>query len=675
MPSKFQIYVDQSMRQPPDGQPQPAATSLQPAPMAVLPQQNPNIIQAGDPPVQQKMGSTKSDEEAQDMRFPRYIKEDLGPNMKFYFDERKLYPVNGGEYSFEELNLVSWVKRQKDLILKRRCEEVEMENEELRQRLEAANQQIAILTNALQQIQQTQVPTQTITLPISKPLGTQSPPNARLSIVPQSLQPAQGPDADTSCYGGLNEAPSVVQDWWRHTLQIDKFTVPIDQSQYIRDNVPTSTPNAKEDKNKRTNRRMSRPSMGGSPTMKLSPITETSRDCNSKSSSSSSAMSTTPGTTLKKPLVMQPVMIDEPDRPLDPNDPTTYRKYLKSLAEPLDRRQGYVRINSSIPAIKNGVCFRGGVGGDAYLVDKELSKDAKMYTAQLLSDDSDQSNSDLPVKTICFRVDQPQNDWLFYICNELHRRLVRQKTQPDIELSVMNADPAIMYTDGSILIDEYFRFVTLEDYFSACTEMHKQFPKSIAAYITLELLQLVKSMHDCNIIHMNLVPQNIIITGCPSREDISSVEERTSIVKLIGFDYAADIRLLPCEHKFTTKLNHLVTCDMIDEKPWTYEVDWYGVLACIHRMFFLEPMNPIKEGDRWQVQKHFKGYPTNVWQTLFDQLLNIEDLQTATSVIDQSIVELSTWVKANISFVLKEAACLDMVLEDHCKATNKSVRI
>ena len=357
--------------------------------------------------------------------------------------------------------------------------------------------------------------------------------------------------------------------------------------------------------------------------------------------------------------MVEPIMIDEPDRPLDPNDPTTYRKLLRALAEPIERRPGYIRVHRNMPEIGNGVCFD--AGEDSFLVDKELSKEAKMFTAQLLNDDD--LDGVLTIKAFCLRVDRPANDWMYYICNELHRRLIRQKTKPDIELSVMNAEPAIIYADGSILVDEYFKFVSLEDYFVACAELKKPFPKSFAAYLTLELLQILQGIHSCNILHLNINPKNIIVTGCPSREDISGVNERTSVIKLIGFDHAMDQRLLPDDFKFIGQLKHLCTCGMLDSKSWTCEVDWYGALNCIYRMFFLEEMIPVKEGDRWCVKRQFKGFPTDIWPRLFDELLNIDDLQATSATISRSIEEINAWIKANISLVLKDALNLDMVLE------------
>lgn len=558
------------------------------------------------------------------------------PFVRKAYNEQLIYPNPGIEYSFEELKYLEW-KRKQDMIFPNQRRDIE-----LKRQLELAEQ--------ARQYRDHQ--------PMRPP---SSPPN-RLSIVPQSLQPAQG-DHDTSCYGNLNETPSVINNWFMHTQvqgNVDKFTVPIDQSQYIRENCPTSTPNNKDDKTKRS-RRMSRPSMGGSPTMKLSPINETSRDCNSKSSSSSSANSATPAT-VKKPLILRPIR-DEPDRPLDPNDPSTFRKLLRALSEPLDRRSGFVAVEEPMPALNR--MTRVEFGEESYLISRELSSDSNMYVACYLGGNSEECISDAPDKAICLRADKPPNDWLFYICHELHRRLVKQKTKPDIELSVMNADPAIMYLDGSIFVDEYFRFVPLDHYLMACAHMNKSMPKSIATYLALELLQLVSGLHSCDVIHMNINPSNIIVTGIPQREDIASVEERTSVIKLIGFDRAMDVRLLPSGFKFTNKVDCMTVSSVLESRPWCHEIDWLGVLSCIHKMFFLEELVPVWDvNGKWKVDKNLDAFPTNVWSVVFDALLNYQDTSSNGDLVNRAVLEISSWVKDNSQTIIKDALQLDMFLND-----------
>lgn len=581
----------------------------------------------------------------------KFIVDELLPRVRFAFDIWKHYPIDGDELSIEEILLVKWTQQRHELALKQRIEELERENLELKQQISFLNVQMEQL------IQQKPLPDSP---QMKVGLG-----DGRFSIIPQSLQPtSEGMDISVSMCKDANDGTSVLHDLWRHTTA-HQFTLPIDQSKYIKENVPTSTPNMKRQstddprRNMLNNRRMSRPILGGSPTLKLSPITETSRDGNSKSSSSSSGMSATPSTVKKVPP-LQYARDKEPDRVLDPNDPTSYYRLLRALSEPLENYPGLYQINTPLPRIEQEADFN--VGSDLYMVGKQLSEDAPIFTAQLLNEDSNDSIMD--AKTVCFRVDRPANEWLFYICSELHKRLAKLKSTPDIELSVMMTNPAFMYIDGSIMVDEFLRFVTLQDYLEACLESKRMFPKAVAAYLTVELIQVIRQMHACDVIHMNINPKNILLTCSPSRDDIESVDKRTSIVKLIGFDRAMDVRLLPNGFKFEGRLDDLVCCQMLDSAPWSHEVDWYGALDCIHKMFFLEGLKPTKTEDgRWTIDKHFKGFPTEIWASLFDELLNVQKEDTVSQMIDRASEELNTWVKANLGFVLKEASILDDIVE------------
>lgn len=676
---------------------------------------------------------------------PRYIPE-ISKDGRFFFEDWGLYPIGGGEYSFEEIRFRHWNRQNLLKIEKKRVAEYKQENENLieqlgnlRLQLENLSQQNANIVqqnnSLLQQLEQTQLQLKTIqqnqlqnnsqpnlqqTQQMNTMTQASNPPSAeqtgmpesvqidqtmamdvdftsahRLSVVPQSLQNATCLEytADMSCYGMVNDAPTAVQNLWQATFNQstgdrytimnkanNSFTVPIDQSEYIKNNIPTSTPAAKRpgptqqidnntDNNPRRSslnvRRLSRPSITGSPTLKLSPIEETSRELNSKSSSSSSGMSNTPGT-IKKPLapVPEPIAVPVDDRPLDPNDPSTYNQLLRMLPEPVNRRAGYVYINTDLPNLFPGETLISAQRDD-YLVDKLLSEEDGIYTANLISDDSNESTYDVPLKMFCFKVDKPANEWLFYICNELNRRLVKQKMIPDIELSVTNLNPALIYNNGSIMVDEFMRYIPIDRSFKACLAAGKPFPKSVAAYLILELIQIVRQMHKCDIVHLNIKSKNLLFTSCLARDDIASVGERTSIIKLIGFDRALDTRLLPPGTKFTTPLNDITCCEMMDNKPWNYEVDWFCVLNCIHNMFFLKDMLVSKNeiSGKWKVDQTFHGFPTDCWATLFDTLLNIEDYDAAMNLVDQVIEELNAWIKANTSFVVKESANLEMILD------------
>lgn len=664
-PAKFQIYVD-------DGLIKPAKTTSKPA----------------------------KEEKNNELEAPalRFVHESLKPSHKFYVDPGKLYPGGsfGIEFSFEELRFKNLTesrtqiqerRRQEEVFkeneqLKRGYEQMKKENEDQKQKIDFLTQQMQLLMQqqqilqqqlSQQQQQQQSLPPQQSTQQliqqnsntIPNGSGTQS---NRLSILPQCFQ-------TTQCLEFNETSHTAVQDLWCATISNqtatynDKLTYPIDQSQYLRDNADSSTPKAKrqdngnDKRNSIASRRLSRPSLGGSPTLKLSPIVETSRDCNSKSSSSSSGLSATPGTAQKTNQITPAPTL--PERPIDPADPTSYNRLLACINEPI-ARQGVFRYPRNLPKIKPNQTFIR-AGHDEYLIDQEISSVNRLYGATLLQDDeSNESTMNVvPLKVYCMKIDQPANEWLFYICKELHRRLVKQRCQPDIELSVMNANPAVFYKDGSVLIDEYPGVAPLSRFLDACDSLHKQFPKSVAALITLELLQVIKQIHSCDIIHMSLNINNLFIANNPTKDDITKINDRTSIIKLVGFDRAMDMRLLAEGSKFESKLNDMMICQMHDSKPWSNEIDWFGALDCIHRMFFGEQIEPAKDtqNNSWIIDRTFKGCPTSVWPSLFKELLNMPK-----PMIDPYIDELSTWVIANVNFVIKEAKILQATLEEYNKS-------
>lgn len=665
MPSGFQIYTD------PGVNPQPPREPTQPV------RHNENKIEI---PRLNKAKDTKDSRS--------YIMDDLMPKTRFAFDIWKHYPIDGGEMSYEELRLREWKRTQRDLALRQRTNDLERENEIYKSKVETLTSQIEELVQQVQELQirgsqqqqqqhhhqQQQQQQHDDTVMMEQCPSPTMTHGGRFSIIPKSLQIAQGDQADQDIpdmsMSICNPGVSVVDDLWSHTTA-NKFTLPIDQSAYIRQNIPTSTPNNKRQEPKQLNmvnrRRSSRAHMAGSPTLKLSPITETSRDGNSKSSSSSS--SGTPSTIKKA----RPEANDMPLQvELDPNDPASYMSLLANFCEPLDKVQGFYRAPRGLPMMRNAASLQ--AGSDTYLVQKEIAPG--IYSAQLLPDDSNEEESssmDFAIKSVCCRVDKPANEWIFYICTEFHNRLPRLKTKPDIELSVMMTNPAIIYSDASVVIDEYTRYITLQDFIDASQETKRPFPKSIAAYVALELIQIVRQMHRCDIMHLNIRPSNMLIMTAPSNDDLNNLCEQTTMVKLIGFERAMDFRLVSQDFKFEGPLIGLPCSNYFESQPWSFEADWLGTLNCINQMFFNEDLSIKKDSEnRWSVDKQFKGLPTDIWSTLYDKFLNTKDPSDLDSTIDTAIDELSTWIKANANFVMKEVTTFDDFVEKSKKSLDET---
>jgi checkpoint serine/threonine-protein kinase len=75
----------------------------------------------------------------------------------------------------------------------------------------------------------------------------------------------------------------------------------------------------------------------------------------------------------------------------------------------------------------------------------------------------------------------------------------------------MSANPSVFFKDGSVLVDELVPYGTLINIVNICKKQEKQFPKSLVAYYSLELIQIMQQIHKCQIIHADLKPDNVLI--------------------------------------------------------------------------------------------------------------------------------------------------------------------
>lgn len=81
----------------------------------------------------------------------------------------------------------------------------------------------------------------------------------------------------------------------------------------------------------------------------------------------------------------------------------------------------------------------------------------------------------------------------------------------DIELSVMMANPAVLYKDASILVDELCPNGTIVRVVNMLKTKNKTLPKSLTAYFALELLLIIREMHSHEIIHADMKPDNVLM--------------------------------------------------------------------------------------------------------------------------------------------------------------------
>ncbi|XP_008053269.1 mitotic checkpoint serine/threonine-protein kinase BUB1 isoform X2 [Carlito syrichta] len=164
------------------------------------------------------------------------------------------------------------------------------------------------------------------------------------------------------------------------------------------------------------------------------------------------------------------------------------------------------------------------------------------------------------------KVQKPANPWEFYIGSQLMERL-----KPIMQPMFIKFYSAHLFQNGSILAGELYSYGTLlngdDDDLSA----------------GLALIDLGQS------IDMKLFPKGTIFTAKCETSGFQCVE-------------------------------------MLSNKPWNYQIDYFGVAATVYCMLFGTYMKVKNEGGVWKPEGHFRRLPhLDMWNEFFHTMLNIPD--------------------------------------------------
>ncbi|XP_011835920.1 PREDICTED: mitotic checkpoint serine/threonine-protein kinase BUB1 isoform X3 [Mandrillus leucophaeus] len=163
------------------------------------------------------------------------------------------------------------------------------------------------------------------------------------------------------------------------------------------------------------------------------------------------------------------------------------------------------------------------------------------------------------------KVQKPANPWEFYIGTQLMERL-----KPTMQHMFMKFYSAHFFQNGSVLVGELYSYGTLlddEDDLSA----------------GLALIDLGQS------IDMKLFPKGTIFTGKCETSGFQCVE-------------------------------------MLSNKPWNYQIDYFGVAATVYCMLFGTYMKVKNEGGECKPEGLFRRLPhLDMWNEFFHIMLNIPD--------------------------------------------------
>lgn len=237
------------------------------------------------------------------------------------------------------------------------------------------------------------------------------------------------------------------------------------------------------------------------------------------------------------------------------------------------------------------------------------------------------------------KMEDPPTPWEFYMMRLAHSRLGPQHRAA---ASVTVGLEMHLYRDEGFLFIPYHRHGTLLDVVNLFrAEPSGVMDELLAAFFAVELLRTVEALHAKQLLHGDLKPDN-----CLLRIDADAGPLETQYhpaghggwdkrgVTLIDFGRGIDMRAFRPDVQFVAdwKTGPQDCAEMKEGRPWTWQVDYHGLVSVIHCLLFGKYIETVRAdsgglgtvgGRRYRIRESLKRYwQTEMWGELFDLCLN-----------------------------------------------------
>ena len=284
------------------------------------------------------------------------------------------------------------------------------------------------------------------------------------------------------------------------------------------------------------------------------------------------------------------------------------------------------------------------------------------------------------LEAIKMEVESP-SAWEFYMIRVTHDRLQSEPALARATESIIHAHEFHLFRDEAFLVEDYCGQGTLldlvnivrADTLTGAGNNEVGMDEALVMFFAVELFRTIESLHACEILHGDVKPDNCLVRfDTPTSPTISSVEPslidlgnnetiadprevsysprglfdwRKKGLTLIDFGRAVDLRAFQPTVQFIADWETGThECNEIREmRPWTYQIDLYGVAGTIHVMLFGKHIESVQLGRdepegsnrglmgspgagnirRYRIRESLKRYwDREIWSDVFDLLLN-----------------------------------------------------
>ncbi|KAL3509328.1 hypothetical protein ACH5RR_028729 [Cinchona calisaya] len=222
-----------------------------------------------------------------------------------------------------------------------------------------------------------------------------------------------------------------------------------------------------------------------------------------------------------------------------------------------------------------------------------------------------------PDDVVALKIQKPAFPWEFYMYRQLDMRI------PETErMNFGFAHRIHLYSDYSIIVSNFLAHGTLQDAINSNVVTGGFMEEVLCIYYTIEMLCILEALNDASIIHGDFKPDNLLIRY--ARNDLMEDKEsfcecsgpwRDQGLCLVDWGRGIDLLLFPDKTKFMgdCRTSGFRCIEMQENKPWTFQVDSYGLCVIVHMMLHNSYMEIEKRPSRdggyiYQPKAPFKRY-------------------------------------------------------------------
>ncbi|XP_051952175.1 mitotic checkpoint serine/threonine-protein kinase BUB1-like [Xyrauchen texanus] len=325
----------------------------------------------------------------------------------------------------------------------------------------------------------------------------------------------------------------------------------------------------------------------------------------------------------------------------DPWDEDLIVSLLSNLQPPLTSDPNLTVWSCRLPTITPKMTVQ--IAGESLRVDFVLGQGAfaTVYQATNL----------MTTQKLFLKVQKPANPWEFYIDGQLNGRL-----QPSVRHLFNTIFTAHLFTNGSVLIGELHNCGTLLSAINLYkSRSEKVMPQPLVLYFTVCILHMVEQLHQANIIHADIKPDNFLLGERFLENDCFEQDNLQHGLALIDLGQSIDMTLFPEGSVFTAKCmtSGFQCVEMLSVRPWNYQTDYFGIAGTVYCMIFGTYMQVKNEGGVWKTNGVFKrNVHADLWQDFFHVLLNVPDCN-ALPCLRSLRLRLNTVLQENYSTKLR----------------------